>query len=131
MNTHINFTQPISISSEESDYLDNLRTKAHMKKTSKPRSTRKTSQVKRKPVIKIEMDLEKNSVSLVGPPGRASTSKNLAANIPVFNNNSLFASLNTSTNFQSVKKFTPRALLKRSLSHSARVLTTKANQLRG
>ena len=77
------------------------------------------------------MDLEKNSVSLVGPPTRASTSKNLAANVPLFNNNSLFASLNTSTNFQSGKKFTPRALLKRSLSHSARVLTTKANQLRG
>ncbi len=91
-----------TLSTEESDYLDNLRSRvgniSHVAARSPGRVFAK------KPVIKLEVDLEKREVSVVGGKEPKQSPRS--------------------------SKFAPRALLKRSLSQSARVLTNKANQLR-
>jgi hypothetical protein len=62
-------------------------------------SPRKKSQISRRPIIKLEMNLEEQSISVVKAPTKQ--------------NNKL-----------------EKSLLKRSLSHSARVLTSKAQQIK-
>jgi hypothetical protein len=79
--------------------LENLRTSSSGAKIATKKSPRKKSQIYRRPIIKLEMNLEEQSISVVKAPTKQ--------------NNKV-----------------EKSLLRRSLSHSARVLTSKAQQIK-
>eukprot|EP00347_Sterkiella_histriomuscorum_P008489 403344901 len=92
---------------EESDYLENIHTKRFdtevSLKTNKRNKHNKNSRTGRKPIVKVDMDLESNQIHLIQAVPLSSKKK---------------------------QKSIDRSILKRSLSQSAKSLLTKANQLK-
>jgi len=100
-NSIISTLTPLTaITTEESDYLENLRSTAKQEKSISPRKSSRKPRGGPPGVIKVDLDLESHSISVISPSKHSSASNDKKKN-----------------------------LLKRSLSHSARVLTSKALKL--